>query len=87
MCHTIATKFIRHDLPGLATMATHKSPEKALGCYPIPTSLQEHIYHLSILVNGSPEIMLLTFDLYKYLINEECIAEALMLSFQPPSVQ
>ena len=57
------------------------------GCRsPITTGLQIHINHLAILIDGLPQIMLLTIDLDEDFIDEEGIAVASMLSFQSSSV-
>jgi hypothetical protein len=62
------------------------TPQQALeeplcGCT-ISLSLQVHINHFSVLVDGSPKITLLAIDLHEDLIDEQGIAETPMLSFQ-----
>jgi hypothetical protein len=62
------------------------TPQQALeeplcGCT-ISLSLQVHINHFSVLVDGSPKITLLAIDLHQDLIDEQGIAETPMLSFQ-----
>jgi hypothetical protein len=39
MGHTVASQFVRHDVPGLATTTPHKPLEEALCCSAISTSL------------------------------------------------
>jgi len=42
--------------------------------------LEKHNYYITILINRSPQIMLLPLDLHEYLINEESITIALVIS-------
>lgn len=44
-----------------------------------PLSLKIHINHITILIHGSPQIVLLTIYLDEDFINEECIAIATVL--------
>jgi hypothetical protein len=39
MGHTVASQFVRHDVPGLATTTLHKPLEEALCCSAISASL------------------------------------------------
>jgi hypothetical protein len=39
MGHTVASQFVRHDIPGLATTTPHKPLEEALCCSAISASL------------------------------------------------
>ena len=39
----------------------------------VPPLLEKYIHHFTVLINGSPQIMLLSLDLHEYLINEESI--------------
>jgi hypothetical protein len=48
--------------------------------------LKIHINHISILVNGSPQIMLLTIDLYEDFIDVEGITLASVLALQSTSI-
>ena len=40
----------------------------------------------SVLVNSSPQVVLLTINLHEYFIDEKCIAETLMATLQPPRI-
>ncbi len=42
--------------------------------------LKKYIDHLAVLINGPPQIMLLTLDLHEYFINEESITISLMFA-------
>jgi hypothetical protein len=86
MGYSIAPQFISHDLPGLATVVPHQPLEEALGCSPISLRPKVDINDLSILVYGSPQIMLLAIDLHEDFIDVECVAKASVLSLKPSSV-
>jgi hypothetical protein len=53
---------------------------------PVAFCLQIHINHLAILVYGSPQVMLLAVDRDEDFIGVKRVAIALMLSFQPTSI-
>ena len=63
MCHSITTQFVGNDFPGFAAIVSYKAPEESLRCCAIPLCLQVDINHLAILVNSTPQLMLLTVDL------------------------
>jgi hypothetical protein len=56
--------------------------KEALCSLTITSLLKKYVHHFTILIDRSPQVMLLTMDLHKDLINEERIAVALMLSSQ-----
>jgi hypothetical protein len=74
----VATQLVCHYLPWFITMCPQQSFEKVLSSLAIPTSLEKHIDHLTVLIDCTPEIVLLTMDLHKYYINEKCISITLM---------
>ena len=67
-------------------MTPQQAPEESLSRSPIPSGLQIHINDLAVLVYSPPQVILLVVDLDEDLIDEESIAVALMLSFQPTGV-
>jgi hypothetical protein len=86
MSNTITAQLIRHDLSGFTTMASHQSLEEPHCCCSISLCLEKHIYYFAILINSSPEIMLLTIDLYEHFIDKECVAVSSVLSLQTPCI-
>jgi hypothetical protein len=58
------------------------APDKSLGGLCVSPFLKEYINNFTVLVNGSPQVMLLPLDSHEHLINEESIAVALVLSSQ-----
>jgi hypothetical protein len=61
-------------------MTAHKSFEESLRSGTIPPSLQEYINHLTILIHGPPEVVLLAIDLHEDLTDEEGVTVASMFS-------
>ena len=53
---------------------------------PIPLGLEEYINHFTILIDGSPQVMLLTVDLHENFVNIEGITIASVLSLQPACI-
>jgi len=47
---------------------------------PVRSFLRAHVKHIIILINGSPQILLLSMDLNEDLINEKCVTISLMFS-------
>jgi hypothetical protein len=86
MCHTVASKFVRHYLSGLATITPYKPFEEALCCSAISAGLQIDIYDFSILIHSPPQILLLAIDFHEDLIDVECIAITTMSPFESTSV-
>ncbi len=74
MSHTVASQFVCHDAPGLATTTPHKPFEKALCGSAVSAGLQIDIDHFSILIHSAPQVLLFTIDLHEDLIEVEGIA-------------
>ena len=63
-------------------MAPQQALEEPLSSNPTLFSLEIHIDHLTILINGPPQVMLLAIDFDEDFIDEKCIPIATMLSLQ-----
>ncbi len=61
-------------------MNSQQPPKEALCSLRITPFLEEYISDFFVLINSSPQIMLLSLDLHQDLINEENIAASLMFS-------
>jgi hypothetical protein len=98
MCRAIASQFIRYYLPGFVLMFLQQSFKESLSCRTIPTFLEKHINNFAVpksftsltgqafLINCSPEVMLLTIDLYENFVDEKCIAISPVFSLQPSGI-
>lgn len=82
MCDAIASQLIGHYFPGFIMMILQQAFEKALGGLAVASCLQKHINHLSVLINSSPQVLLLTLDLHEYFADEKCISKSLMSTLQ-----
>jgi hypothetical protein len=67
-------------------MLLQESLKEPLCSLSISPLLQEHISHFTVLINGSPQVVLLNMDLHEDFINEERISIFLMFSSQPLSI-
>jgi hypothetical protein len=52
----------------------------------ISTGLEIHIHHFTVLINSTPEIMLLAVDLHKDFVDVECVTVASVFPLQPSAV-
>jgi hypothetical protein len=82
MRNTVASRLVRHDLPGFTTVTCKQPPKKTLGSRTVPSGLQKHIDHFIIRVNRSPQVLLLAPDLDEDFVNEKCIAKTLVPTLQ-----
>ncbi len=86
MRYAIAPQLIGHYVPRFASMTSQQAPEEPFRRSPIPLGLQIDINHFAILINSSPQIVLLTVYPNEDFINEECVAVTSMLSLQSSSI-
>ena len=84
--NSIAAKLVSHDLPGLAAVTPQQPIEEALCRYTIPFCLQEYINNFPVLVDGPPQVMLLSIDLYEDFIDVKSIAISSVLSLQAAGI-
>ena len=80
MSHVVASQFIRYDLSRFTSMFPQQPLKEPLCSLTITSLLKKYVHHFTILINRSPQVMLLTMDLHKNFIDEEGIAVSLMLS-------
>ena len=83
---TVASQFIRHDLPRFITMRIQQSFEKTFGGLAVASPLQEDVDDFSVLIDGSPQVVLLTINLHEYFIDIEGVTETLVSAFQTSSI-
>ena len=75
MGYAVAFQLVCHDLSRLMPMCLQQSLEEFLSRYAVTSTLHKHTDGLPVLVDGSPQIVLSTLYLDKYLIDSEPIAE------------
>jgi len=86
MSNAITAQLVSHDLPGFAAMTAQQPSEEAFCSSAISLRLKVDVHNFTILVHGSPQVVLLAADLYEYLINIERVAIALVPALQPSGV-
>lgn len=82
MYNAVASQLVRRYLPRFTTVISKQQLEKALCSRAVPLGLQTRIDHFTILVNRSPQIVLLATNLNEDFVNEKCIAETLVCTVQ-----
>ena len=83
---TVTSRFISHDFPGLAAMASQYPFEEPICSSPVTFFLQIHVNHFTVLICRSPQVMLLAVDLNENVIDVERVAVASVFSFQSTEV-
>jgi hypothetical protein len=78
----IASQSISYYTSGFLALAFEYFSKKSLCSCPVSTALNKNIQYITLLINGAPEIVLLTTDRYKDLVHEPGIAESAFTSFQ-----
>ena len=86
MSNTIAAQLVCHDFSGLIAVTPQWALEEAFRSNSIPLGLKENIHHFAILVDGSPQVVLLTVYLHKDLIDVEGITITSVLSLQATGI-
>ncbi len=72
--HAIASQLVGHDYPRHILQAPEKPLEEALGGFPITPLLDQNIQDDTILINGSPQIMLDALDPDEYFVEVPLVA-------------
>jgi len=81
--NAVAPQFVGHHSPWLTAMRLQQALEEPLGGLRISPRLQKNINHFTVLIDRTPEIVLLAPDLREDLVDEESVAIALLVAFQP----
>ena len=76
----ITPQLVRHDLSRRVVMPAQQPPEKSHCGVRVSALLDQHIDSVAIMINGSPQVPLLTLNLNEDLVNEKGIAVALVLA-------
>ncbi len=63
-------------------MILQQAFEKALGHLAVASCLQNHIDDLSVRINSSPPVLLLTLDFHEHFVDEKCISKSLKSTLQ-----
>jgi hypothetical protein len=82
-CCTVALEFVGDDPERLPVLTAHQPAKESLGCALIAAGLQQNINHISVLINGTPEILLLAVDSDEQFIQIPDVAKATLFPLQP----
>jgi hypothetical protein len=72
---TIALQFVGDDPERFLTLASNQSAQESLGCTLIAARLQQNVDHVTVLVDGTPEILLASVDSNEQLVQIPGIAQ------------
>jgi len=78
----ITPQLVGDQPPGWATLTLQQLTKEAFGSTSVATSLDEDIDHVTILINGTPEIVTPTLDGDEHLVQVPRIAEATLSALQ-----
>jgi len=79
---TVALEFVGDDPERLLVLAAHQSAKESLGCALIAPGLQQNIDDVSVLIHGTPEILLLAVDSDEEFVQIPDVAEATLFPLQ-----
>ena len=82
---TIALQFVGDDPERFFTLTSHQSAEEPLGCLLIATRLQQNVDDITVLVNGTPKILLLTVNPDEQFVQIPSVPETTLLFLETPS--
>jgi hypothetical protein len=64
----VASQFVGNDPQWFRTLATQQFSKESLSSAVIPMRLNQNVDHVTILIHGAPQILLLAVDSNEYLI-------------------
>jgi hypothetical protein len=75
---TVAPQLVRYYFSGFITMRIQQSFEKTFGGLAVASPLQEDVDDFSVLIDGSPQVVLPTINLHENFIDIESVTETLV---------
>ena len=79
-CRRVAFEFVRNDDTRRVAQVVHELAEKAFRSMPIATTLHQDIKGKTVLIDGAPKIMMLSFDRENDFIQKPLVAALRLLS-------
>ena len=83
---TIALQFVGDDPERFLTLAPNQSAQESLACTLIAARLQQNVDHVTVLVDGTPEILQLAVDSKEDLVQMPVVAESALAPLQFPDI-
>ncbi len=84
--NSIAAQFVRYNLSQLTAISREQSFKETLRSTAITALLKKDIYHLTILIDSTPQVLLFALYLDENLIYIECITKTTMFLLQLLSI-
>jgi len=82
----IAPELVGDHPPGHAALAFQQLSEEAFSRTPIAARLEQDVDHVAVLVNGAPEILLLTPNVHEEFIQVPRITQPTLSLLEPTSI-
>jgi hypothetical protein len=82
MRDAVTSQLIRDNLPGFTAIISKQPFEEPPGSCAVVSTLQKDINDFSVLVNGSPQVLLPAMELHEHFVDEKCISKSLMPTLQ-----
>ena len=85
-CSGVASQFVGNDPQWFGTLAAQESSKESFCSALITMWLDQDVDHIAVLIHGTPQILLLTVDSNKDLVQVPVVAEPALTSLQFPSI-
>lgn len=82
----VTSQLIRYQPPGFACLTVQQPAKEAFGRTLIATGLNKNTDHVAVLVNGAPEILLLTLDIHEEFIQMPNVTQSALSSSESPGI-
>ena len=86
MRDTITSQLVGDETTRCLSLALEQPPKESPCRTPIPTRLDKNIDHVAVLIHPAPEILPLTVDRHKDLVQKSRVSESTLSSLQAPRV-
>ena len=86
MSDTVAAQLVGHETNRFLSLTVQESPKESQRRSPVSTRLDENVDHVAVLIHRAPEILALTVDRHKDLVQKSRVSESTLSSLQAPRV-
>ena len=80
MCNTVTSQLVGSETKRFSSLTLNEFPKESSRRTPVTTRLDEDVEHVTVLIDGAPEILPLTVDAHENFVQEPRIAEPALLS-------
>jgi len=82
----VGAEFVGDHALGRTTLLAQKPIQQSFGCPRIATDLNDFVQHISVLINGAPQIALFAVDRDDHFVEISNVSTAWRLSLQTPGI-